>query len=465
VLAILSDLHFCDATAIEANVNPAAFELALRDVYDDAAALARRQDRPVHLDLVLLGDVFDLLRTERWFEDPSRLPVPLSERPWGTAAALTGAAPPAAVLGRAHGILDEIVSANAAALATLRGASSPPPAGVEVRRILLTGNHDRLCLHDPALLARMREALGAVDERTLAAEGIHPHRIEMPAYGLLARHGHEWDGWNFEPHKFGLPASEYVDDDYLPTPIGDAITTELAARLPYELGHRLADSTTLTPEEKLTIRSRMQRIEDVRPLLASLSWAYYEAGRLHGVLGEAKAREVRVALDATVRSIVEGFRKLDFYKAWLERHHRALRLDAPQLLRALLDGLAVVNVETIGKLGALFERAMGADGRDPYRAGAAREDLRAVAQKGLRYVVYGHTHDPAHAALHAGPSVQDTYLNSGTFRQRVFHTDDRQGFITSEHMTYLCFFTEQESVHGWSGRGPAYAAWTGTRSR
>ena len=56
--------------------------------------------------------------------------------------------------------------------------------------------------------------------------------------------------------------------------------TEFAARLPYELGLRLADSKTLTPKEKQQIRSRMQRIEDVRPLLASLSWAYYEAERL-----------------------------------------------------------------------------------------------------------------------------------------------------------------------------------------
>jgi hypothetical protein len=65
--------------------------------------------------------------------------------------------------------------------------------------------------------------------------------------------------------------------------------------------------------------------------------------------------------------------------------------------------------------------------------------------------------------------TQDTYLNTGTFRQRVFRTDDKHGFIDSEHLTYVCFFTEGEAA-AWRDptenvTGPAFAMWMGARSR
>ena len=48
----------------------------------------RLEIEELDLDLVFLGDVFDLLRTERWFVSPSGQPVPVEERPWGSAEVL-----------------------------------------------------------------------------------------------------------------------------------------------------------------------------------------------------------------------------------------------------------------------------------------------------------------------------------------------------------------------------------------
>jgi len=45
-------------------------------------------------------------------------------------------------------------------------------------------------------------------------------------YGVLARHGHEYDVWNYEG------SDNFNDSDYAQVPIGDLITTEIAARLP-----------------------------------------------------------------------------------------------------------------------------------------------------------------------------------------------------------------------------------------
>src|SRR5262245_21930883 len=81
MLVIVSDLHFCDGTAVPAewNVNERAMRLLMRNIY----ALARRKGIR-DLDLVLLGDVFDVLRSEYW------MTVPLAERMWADAQALDG---------------------------------------------------------------------------------------------------------------------------------------------------------------------------------------------------------------------------------------------------------------------------------------------------------------------------------------------------------------------------------------
>ncbi len=465
MLAIISDLHFCDGTATDKNVDPAAFKLALSEVYESAASLAKKRGSRTRLDLVFLGDVFDFLRTERWFEARDGSPVPLASRPWGSVDALTDAVAPPACIKNAHAILDQILEQNKDALSALRGETLPPPDDVVVRRIYLLGNHDRLCLHDEVLHQRCRDALAAADERTLEGEGIHPHHLEMPQYGLLARHGHEWDDWNFERYD-GSPPSHYNADDYLPTPIGDPITTELAARLPWELARQLL-KTTLTQAEREGVVARMQHIEDVRPTLAALQWAFYEANQIHGRMGDsAKKAQLTVALNETVRALAENFRALPFFQGWEKRHHAFLHLDSAGELKAVLDALLVVDVRVVATLAQLFERyGQSREPRDTCREGAALEDLKTVGTAGLRFVVYGHTHEPLQVALRAG-ATQDLYLNSGTFRGATFRTADEAGFLGWDRMTYLTLYTQEEQA-AWNKTavGPGFDAWTGNRNR
>src|SRR5437016_5721665 len=116
MLVIISDLHLCDGTAYPQNVTPSSFGLLQSDIY----GLAKRY-RAKNLDLVFLGDVFDLLRTERWFEDAAGATVPLAERPWGADGAIDGQKPPEPTLARARAILDGIIARNVEVLAALRG--------------------------------------------------------------------------------------------------------------------------------------------------------------------------------------------------------------------------------------------------------------------------------------------------------------------------------------------------------
>jgi UDP-2,3-diacylglucosamine pyrophosphatase LpxH len=470
MLAIISDLHFCDKTAYEDHVDIEAFGSALDDIYEEAADVhKRRLDKtndasPCHVDLVLLGDVFDLLRTAAWFD------VPVAERPWGSVEALEARriAPGAPVLGHAHRILDTIIERNPEVLAVLK---REPPPGVTVRRILLPGNHDRLALHDDTLYAKMRAALGAeADEQALANAGIHLHRLEMREYGVLARHGHEWDFFNFESYDPAQKTAEYVDDQYLPAPIGDPITTEIAARVPYEIDRELRSSTAFDQAEKDRIRKRLQRVEDVRPLLSSIVWVYQEAARLHESCStDAKRRDLSRALQVAIPRIVGEFRELAFYKEWLRRHDHfhILHPFTGNPAGALDDALRVlekVDVDTVEKLAPAFASfvSLATSGEDQNRTGAAREHLDRVGDHGLRFVVYGHTHEAEQVALSAGVATMDMYLNTGTFRQRIFLTDDQKGFIPSDYTSFVYFLREDEAAfvrapHG-ELPGPAFTA-------
>ena len=75
MLVFISDLHFVDGSAGEHNLSHRAFEYFFEDV---AAIAAKPSNNIKEIKIVLLGDIFDLLRTESWFD------YPVDERPWGT---------------------------------------------------------------------------------------------------------------------------------------------------------------------------------------------------------------------------------------------------------------------------------------------------------------------------------------------------------------------------------------------
>ncbi len=469
MLALVSDLHFCDGTATAGNVAPEVFALALHEIYEIAAHVARARDRPTQVSLVFLGDIFDLLRTERWFVDREGAVVPLSERPWGAADAVFRRSVSPAVAARARGILAEILERNRDALATLRGEREAPPAGVFVRRLYVPGNHDRLYLHDAELRAGILGALGAVSAEGLEGEGIHLHRLEMPEYGIVARHGHEWDVWNFPGYRPDAIASDYTDEDYLAAPIGDAVTTEMAARLPFEIRLRLLDSGAFSERQADDIHRRFKRIEDVRPLFASFHWAYHAVRRIAGELDPAQGRILDGALGDTVRRLAQDFRRLDFYDAWIERHHRMFHLDAAVLLQVVLCGLSAPTWFPVEWIAEEIESILvDRNPRTVTRKGALCEDLGRVSQDEMRFVVYGHTHAPEQVPLHGGRRAQDVYLNTGTYRPGVFRADG-DGFVGWQRLAYVCIASAEEAVayRGPSGvhhGGPAFVSWSGALS-
>lgn len=461
MIALLSDIHFCDASAQIGNVATPAFATVLHEIYIRARRIARGRDRPVQLDIVLLGDIFDLLRTERWLEDDTGAAVPLAERPWATAAALGEGPITPETAARARGILEEAIAANRESLVTLRGERRLAPEGVQVRRIYIPGNHDRLYLHDAALRERVLGALGAVDGEGLSGEGIFLHRLQRPEYGLLARHGHEWDFWNFPSFRSSARPSEYTDADYLPTPIGDAVTSELAVRLPFELQRRLLADKAFAPEEATRIHDMMKRIEDVRPLMSAFHWSFYEIRRLCRMLDPVQGRALERAFNDTLHTIATEFRQLEFYRAWVDSCRDPLHLGLSTLLRVILAAMETFG-DGLGGFAMQFDRLLARyDPRDAAREGARRESLDAVGTAGTRLVVYGHTHAPAQYALGAGEKTEDVYLNTGTYRPGVFRAEDGKSFVGWQRLAYTIVHDDEETEGGCAPLVPKFVEWIG----
>jgi hypothetical protein len=95
---------------------------------------------------------------------------------------------------------------------------------VEPEKIYVTGNHDRLCNQFSSIREKVRRFLGiAPGDAPLA------HFFQDTDHRVFARQGHEYDKFNYEG---GLG---YRFSDYMKVSIGDPITTELVAGLPWKV--------------------------------------------------------------------------------------------------------------------------------------------------------------------------------------------------------------------------------------
>jgi hypothetical protein len=72
MLVFISDLHLMDGTAGKHHLDWHDF----KEIYLEIALYAKKAQAK-DLQIVLLGDIFDLVRTERWFD------FELKSRPWG----------------------------------------------------------------------------------------------------------------------------------------------------------------------------------------------------------------------------------------------------------------------------------------------------------------------------------------------------------------------------------------------
>lgn len=419
LVCVISDLHFeeeqSDRLLGEAATpprNPSAHHVARFLLGLVAEAKGRGARR---IDLVLAGDVFDLHRTQLWFDG--------AERPW---------LPSPTLATRAAGILDAIaaepdVAAALRLFAAFAAGRCPAdetpdaelrPIDAEVHLHYLPGNHDRLAGTLPALRARVRALLGLA-----GGDAPFAHTFPDPPGTLpfLVRHGHEYDATNFALTLEGAVPAHVADAGYDAPPLGDYMTVEVAARLPRLLREAYGESTLAHTPALRELYGATLAFDDLRPQALLLDF-------LLGADGADRAWAFAELAPVLIR-VLDGLADDPFLRAQVARFDTPWQPDAADGAQLLLqtrpwrhrklDELAVEVARMTPRTG-LADPA----GPAPW---AMREEL--VTAGAVRLVVAGHTHAPGVWAGRSGDR-EVHFADCGTWRRVIQPTVGRRGYAT-----------------------------------
>lgn len=444
MLVFVSDLHLNDGSS-GANLHPGAFHIFAERLRYFAARASWRADgsyRPLdRIDLVLLGDVLDLIRSERWHQN--------NVRPWGDLNS-------PAVLQTVTEIVDGILHRNEPALAILRSLATQglvcvapagrnrqpiynaPPQAIPLRIYYMVGNSDWLLhvpgrgydlirqkiTHQMALANPLNQPLPHDPaESDVLLETFRQHRV-------LARHGDIFDPINFT-------------EDRNASSLGDALAIQLISRFPLAVSQELGASTPTA------FSLALRELDHIRPQLLVPVW-------LEGVLERtcptpAMRKQVKQVWD----QLAEEFLQLPA----IRQHDAWKPADMIDGLELALKFSRRTTTGWVGKLAQWLNGLRGAHSSSYCEHALAESDFR---NRRACHIVYGHTHVaeslPLDASYADGFVLSQMYFNTGTWRRVYQPTQLAPGnheFIPLETMSYVTFFEGDERggrpFEMWSG--------------
>jgi UDP-2,3-diacylglucosamine pyrophosphatase LpxH len=459
MLVIISDLHLSDGTSGE-TISPGAFRIfrsRLSDMAYDASWRSDGRYRPIdEMDIVLLGDILDLIRSTKWVIDAAGQSV--SVRPWDDIHA-------AAFIDKIREINTAILAHNTESLAVLRGLSQEravtiPPATpeakpakvsrepddpnrrpVKVNIHYMVGNHDWF-YHLPGLkYNRIRqeviEAMGLVNSSTkpFPHDPAESHTLEklFTDHHVFARHGDIYDSDNYEA-EHGRDASS----------LGDAVVVELINRFPTMVNYLLGD------ELPQATRDGLRELDNVRPMLVIPLW-------INSLLNRTCANPKQIEKVKDIwDDLADEFLNLPFVRA---RDKAFALADGVDKLEWALKFSKGVSLQTISQLVVWLKTKTGGS-EVTYHRTAFNEP--AFQNKTARFIAHGHTHvreiTPLDSALVGGRRLDQMYLNCGTWRrvhELARFNPREQEFMGYHEMTYFAFFKDDER------KGRPFEMWAG----
>ncbi len=457
MLIIISDLHLKDGTS-GSSITPDAFNVFAARLRSMAFQASWRTDGrylPVEsIDLLLLGDVFDLIRSERWLVDASGGEEAI--RPWDDFR-------DPAYTQKITEISSAILEYNQAGLNILRSISTGeeiyiPPANAKgepdrrsservhigVRIHYMVGNHDWFYhLPGPAydqIRTEVIQALGLSNP-----PGPFPYQPEesdtimalFEAYRVYGRHGDNFDPVNFDPEKGRDVAT-----------VGDAMTIELLTRFPYEVRRKMQDKLPLALSEGL------KELSNVRPAIVTPMWVS------NLILNYADDPQQAEVVKGIWDEAAQQFMQMDFVRA----NDRPMVFDSVDALESALLFAKGLSFDAISRLaGWVNKKLTGGD-----KISTAKHALQepAFLERRAQYIVYGHTHFheivPLDTYFRNGQQFDQIYINAGTwhsYHDMTLQAPNKLKFVGMHVMTYLAFFKEDER----SGR--RFEAWSGSLSQ
>ena len=447
MLVLVSDLHVSDTTTAS-NVNPEAIALLASSILEMAS---RRGAREIHL--VLLGDIFDLVRTDYWH----RHSIPMQHRPWGgTLDRQTAMNTRADLVEQQFSeVLAGVLATNLAGELARRLAAIAERAPLTVTYVI--GNHERVLWNFPSLRHQISAAIPQIDRFAAA--------LESEEYGVLARHGHEWDehthGWALLRTVLGggSTTGRFDEAAYRVMAIGEVVTAELMGGLIHHA--RALGATT-------SVVDQLKEVNNRRPMLDVFAWLEW--------LGSAKGLRDREILHRALGEALGGLLESDLARLWDRLAPDTLvsgdLVDRLQQAKAVLlgpdFGAFEGRVEGFKKLQRLFPFLSPA--ADRLMEGAAEEEVFTgaplSAEQKIQRVIYGHTHRARHDYFAADPGgAARMYINTGTFLPLIQRALDRRSFVNSIQMTMVYVYRHDEDTEHKRPNTSSVDIWNGIRRK
>src|SRR5262245_34753600 len=444
MLAILSDLHINDGTTGQL-LPPGTIDLVCERLCDLAWRASWRADgcyRPIdRIDLVLLGDVLDVMGSRRWLASPCR--------PWDDHQS-------PAVIDATSGIVEEILRRNVDSIRTLRSlateatVSLPPATGagqpvleaeevpVAVCTHYMVGDRD-WPLHCKGtqydlIRHKVTHHLGLVTSynKPFPHEAAECEQLQaaLRQHRVLARHGDIFDPLCFA-------------DERDCASLSDVIAIELVARFLQHVESEMVDQMAATTWSALC------EIDQIRPML--LIPAYMES-----ILERTAAPVIRNRIKRMWDYMVEQMLHLDIVR----RMTSTSAVDLVEGLSAALKFSRRDSQDWIGRTLGFIAGLRGASSLSYANHAMSEADFR---NRRARHIVYGHTRQheivPLDASHADGYVLDQTYFNAGCCRRCYQPTHMLAGnheLSASDSFSLLCFYQGDER----SGR--TYETWCGT---
>ncbi|MBI1852307.1 MAG: metallophosphoesterase [Planctomycetes bacterium] len=457
MLVIISDLHITDETTA-INVHPSAFQMLAAEIRS-VVTNAEKNVRDVHV--VLLGDIFDLVRTAYWNANQ----VALTSRPWGGKLDETTAMnPDPAVEGQFQAILSRILKTSSATALHDLLADLPNGNGQTRHVTYVIGNHDRVLNNFKSLKTQVEAWFPQVQ---------FTNQLSANDYHVLACHGHEWDenchGWEFSQRVLEAkpPFGRFAPDAYRVMAIGEVVTAELLSGFIHGVEKRL---TPMGPKEKSLLRN-LKDVNNVRPMTEVFRWLAWitrgEAPKYIKVIRESLLDALDGTLECTLAKKWDDM-KPDLVVSgdltdYLDKARSVVR-NSPSL-----DGLGKL-ISDVEKIVVAVKTRLGVSTLDSLAEGALHDfegqNVPGVDYGKVQYIVYGHTHEARHDVRRALPDGRlQMYINTGTFLPFVDQSLDGTSFWEAYRMTYVTFFKDDEDTKNRQGTGPTMDLWNGIKRK
>lgn len=404
MIVFISDIHLTDGTSGE-TINAGAFEKFAMYVRDMA-----KKAEAKNLEIVLLGDIFDVIRSDYWLKG--------NIRPWSKESdGFQGKG----LKDYAEEIVKRICSnpenqKSIGHLNTLK--ESMGNDGINVSFTYLIGNHDWLINRYSSTRGMIAQFIGMDNLAQYRGDTIKfPTEFYREEYNVFARHGDIYDAFNYDGNR---DASS----------LGDAIVIDLINRFPKAVEKEF-QNIGIKDEQLIT---QLKEIDNVRPLVDIPLWIL---GVCRRTVSPKAAEEVKKVWN----NLVDQFLAIDFIK----KHDTWNPFDIVDALQLGLRISKYSSLEDIANLPLKQFQSKADDYRDEAYNEAYMKNNKA------EFVLYGHTHghtiEPLDVVQTNGAPLQKTYINTGTWRKvhvRTAFDKKNLEFMNWHVMTFVAFYLESE---------------------